>query len=382
MISLVTIENKVQLFKGTEPANSIELIQFKEYGFEVVSAKGRVNIGDKAFLVEPDVNLSEKFDIFNDWIKPNGDPKKTRLGKNLRVRAVKFNLHTGDNQPVYSNGILLTIAEVEGYAHVDLDNLGDLASVLGIYKYQEPETTQGGGKGRKPAKSFPAGLYRTDEDNYKKVKNSWRFPEQLIGTEKLDGSSITIYSRNAEFGICSRNINLSLTEEKVVGQKTGILNKVLSWFGFDINIYEVVANDSPFVFIGIPYLTKLRDYCAVHGTSIALRGELVGVGASAGSGNKNNPHSSVEPTIYFYGADYFYNGVAKKMPHQEYIELVVGLGFQHPRIVFNQIFDKSEDLEKACENYFSNNLIEGIVVRNHLSTMSAKLMNDEYDSKK
>lgn len=34
------------------------------------------------------------------------------------------------------------------------------------------------------------------------------------------------------------------------------------------------------------------------------------------------------------------------------------------------------------KDYFSDNLIEGIVIRHPLSTMSAKVMNDEYDSKK
>lgn len=382
MISIVTIENKVALFKGSEPANSIELLQFVGLGFEVVSAKGRFEVGDKALLVEPDSNLPERHPLFVDWTMPNGDPKKSRLGKNNRVRAVKFNLHTGDNMPVYSNGILLTIQEVEGYAHVDLDDLGDLDSVLGIYKYQEPETTQGGGKGRKPAKSFPKGLYRTDEDNFDKVGDSWKFPLQLIGSEKLDGSSITLYYRDGDYGICSRNVNIPLTYEKAIGQKSGWWNKLLSWFGFDINLYATTQTDSPFITVGLPYLHSLVNYCRDNGVNLALRGELVGAGASSGSGNKNNPHSSVDPTIYFYGADYFHNSISIKMPHQEYIELIVSLSFQHPVIVFNQTFDSSEDLKKVCNDYFSTYLIEGIVVRDPLSKISAKIMNQEYDSKK
>jgi hypothetical protein len=274
----------------------------------------------------------------------------------------------------------LTIEEVEGYALVDLDNLGDLASVLGIYKYQEPEPNSSSPKGRKAAKSFPSFLYRTDEP---RIENcNWHFPLQLIGSEKLDGSSITLFFRQGEFGICSRNVNLSLTEEKVIDRKNDWWSRILAFFGKDINIYDTFPSENPFVVVGLPYLNKLVEYCTKQGIDMALRGELVGYGASAGSGNKNNPHSQVEPTIYFYGADFFYNGVAQKMPHLEYIGNIVGFGFEHPRIVFNQSFDSLEDLKKACNNYFSNNVIEGIVVRDPLSKLSAKVMNNEYDSKK
>lgn len=383
MIQVVTIKNKVTLYKGEEPANSIELLQFEEFGFEVVSAKGRFSVGDKAFLIEPDYNLpdsSHKFSsLFADWVSPGGDPKKSKLGKNNRIRAVKFNLHRGDNQPVYSNGIILSVSDLDGYVHVDFDDPGDIGGLLGIYKHQEAEYVPKQGQGRKPAKGFPKGLYRTDEPNIDKER--WAFPIQLIGSEKIDGSSITLYYKDGNYGICSRNIDLPLTEEKVVGKKSGMWNIIKSWLGFDINVYETVANDSPFITVGLPYLQRLVGHCVASGKNIALRGELVGAGASAGSGNKNNPHLKVEPTIYFYGADHF-DVVAKKMEHQEYIELVVGLGFQHPTIVFNQLFDSVDDLKKACNSYFSRNLIEGIVVRNLDSTLSAKVMSYEYDSKK
>jgi len=378
MIHIVTIKDKIQLYKGEEPANAIEVVQLEEFHFEVVSAKDRFQVGDKALLVEPDYNLPDT-DFWKDWTAPNGDPKKSKLGSHNRIRAVKFNLHRGDGMSVYSNGILLRIDEVEGYAHVDLNDLGRLDQVLGIYKYEASEKGQQGNVRQGASREFPQGLYKTDEVNFNKV--NWEFPMHLIGSCKYDGSSITILVKDGVGKICSRNLEKPITYLKKTGFKHGLWYKFLSYFGYDRGIYTMVDSESEFVKIGKPYLDKLVEYCTERKLSVALRGELVGQGASNGSGNKNNPHAKVEPTIYFYGADWFFSN-AERMAHEDYINLVVALGFQHPTIVFNQVFETREDLLKACEEYFSNNMIEGIVVRSPDGKWSSKIMSLSYDSKK
>ena len=50
--------------------------------------------------------------------------------------------------------------------------------------------------------------------------------------------------------------------------------------------------------------------------------------------------------------------------------------------VFNKEFSSKEELLLECNNYFKNNMIEGIVVRTPDGKFSAKVMNLEYDSKK
>lgn len=385
MIQLVTIKETKKLYKGEEPANSIELITFEEFAFEVVSQKDRFKVGDKALFVEPDYNIKEGSKIFDPWVIPNGDPKKSKLGKRNRIRAVKFNLHTGDGMSVYSNGILLTLQEVKNHTDLDFSDLQKLAEFLGLYKYQESEFFVGGSGSNKSAKALPSGLYKTDEINYSKCR--WNFPLWLIGKEKVDGSSITIYYKKGKYGICSRNFELPLTVSKVKGKKSGLWAKFLNFLGYDINIYEEVPNDSPFIVYGKFYLDRLVEYCEDYlkttgkHLNVCLRGELVGSGASNGSGNKNNPHNNINPIIFFFGAD-TYDDIAIKMPHLEYIELITALGFQPTKIVFNQLFLTSEDLLSACTNYFNMKFIEGLVVRNAESTLSAKVMSPDYDSKK
>lgn len=374
MIHIVTIKDKIQLYKGEEPANAIEMVQLEEFGFTLISQKDLYQVGDKAVFIEPDYNLPDNNPLFDSFTKPGGDPKKSKLGSHNRIRAVKFNLHRGDNLPVYSNGILLPYNEVFKYipnsTHFDQ---------LGIYKYEAPERNHGGTGKAGASREFPVGLYKTDETNFNKV--NWTFPMQLIGTQKLDGSSISILVKDGIGKICSRNLEKPITYKKKTGFKHGLWYKFLSLFGYDRSIYTEVESDSEFVKVGKPYLEKLVEYCTEKNISVALRGELVGQGASNGSGNKNNPHSKVDPTIYFFGADWYLQN-AERMHHMDYIELVAALGFQHPTIVFNQVFESREELLKTCEEYFANNMIEGIVVRSLDGKYSSKIMSLSYDARK
>jgi len=381
MIHVVTIKDKIQLYKGEEPANAIEVVQLEEFHFEVVSAKDRFQVGDKALLVEPDYNLPDT-DFWKDWTAPGGDPKKSKLGSHNRIRAVKFNLHRGDGMPVYSNGILLTLDELKDFKF-NIEDILDpvaIAAKLGIYKYEVPEKGQQGNIKQGASREFPQGLYKTDEVNFNKV--NWTFPMHLIGMLKCDGSSCTIYSTNKVQGICSRNLEKPITYLKKTGFKKGLWYKFLSYFGYDRGIYTMVDSESEFVKVGKPYLEELVSHTLFGNKGMALRGELIGKGASNGSGNKNNPHKDVEPQILFFGADWYDGKKCERMDFISFMEVLGYLNFKHPTIVFDKVFETREDLLKACENYFSNNMIEGIVVRSPDGKWSSKIMSNEYDSRK
>ena len=381
MIHIVTIKDKIQLYKGEEPANAIELVTLEEFGFELISAKNRFQVGDKALLVEPDYNLPDT-DFWKDWTAPNGDPKKSKLGSHNRIRAVKFNLHRGDGMPVYSNGILLTLDELKDFKFNVEDILDPvaIAAKLGIYKYEVPEKGQQGNVRQGASREFPQGLYKTDEVNFNKV--NWTFPMHLIGMVKADGSSCTIYSTNKVQGICSRNLEKPITYLKKTGFKKGLWYKFLSYFGYDRGIYTMVDSESEFVKVGKPYLEELVSHTLFGNKGIALRGELIGKGASNGSGNKNNPHKDLEPQILFFGADWYDGKKCERMDFISFMEVLGYLNFKPPDIVFDKVFETREELLKACDSYFSNNMIEGIVVRSPDGKFSAKCMSNEYDSKK
>ena len=214
---LVTVKKKISLFKGEEQANSIELIELEEVGNSIVSQIGLYQVGDKAIFIEPDYCLPDT-SLFESFNRPNGDESKSKLGKQGRIKAIKFNLHVGDGLPVYSYGILRPLDLVKTWLKENgLNKEAPYEILLGIIKYEEPDDTKanlGGG-----SKSMPEGMYKTDETNINNLWKQIQYPITLIGTQKIDGSSITLYSRynNKDeriSGICSRNYEKPLTIKK------------------------------------------------------------------------------------------------------------------------------------------------------------------------
>jgi len=406
-ITIVTIKNKIPLYKGEETANAIELIELEENGYELVSNKNLYQIGDKAVFIQPDYNLSD-ISLFDSFIRPNGNENKSMLGKvngqARRVRAKKFNFSKIPNGDfVYSNGILLPIKEVCNaiYPNGNKDDVSyliglNLAKSLGITKYEEPEYISKNGIKVNDTMKFPEGLYKTDEEN---INNLWNdiedrigYPITLVGTEKVDGSSITIgvTSEIPEGFICSRNTRKKLTVSKWMGKyrKPTIwekIKRIIFGFTIDLKIYEeVVNNDDDFVKYGKPYL----DEMIIHSSNLILRGELNG-GKLKGSGNINNPASKLTPNIKFFGVDKYCNNVAEKQPYSQFLKDIGYLSLEPTEIpfiavteVFNREFTSKEDLLAECNVYFKENMIEGIVVKTLDSKFSAKIMNLHYDSKK
>jgi hypothetical protein len=407
-IQIVTIKSLSPLYKEGQPAAFIELANCEEHGFNIVVQKGLYEVGDKAIYVQPDYclplmgenpTLAQK--MFADFTAPSGEAKKSKLGKNGRIRAVKFNFNTEPNglDPVYSMGVMLPLLMV--MSEMELSILpDDLDTALEVIKYEEPEGAYSGlAKG-----DLPVGMYMTDETN---IFNSLRnlenhLPANLTGSLKVDGSSISIYVKSeSDNGICSRKLEKKL-EQKIIsgfkdghgnklrkhyiretGQK-GYFNEATSEFFTDIPesyipIEEEV--DDTFTKLGMPVLEKLKVYCLATGQQLALRGELCGQGLK-GSGNKNNPHAALKQQILFYGLDDYSSGVTIKQPVGDFLGLCDKLGIETCPVVFSQVFNSLDELKEKCETYFKTNMVEGIVVRSDDSRFSAKYMNAEYDSRK
>ena len=390
-VSIVTIKNKIPLYKGDEQANSIEVIELEEVGFELVANKTLYQIGGKAVYIQPDYCVSD-IPLFESFIRPNGDESKSMLGKveglPRRIRAKKFTLSKEPNgDPVYSNGILLPYNEVVDYVGAMILENVDLTKKLGITKYEEPEpVSKGGLKSGQTEGKFPEGIYKTDEEN---INNLWNhiekkigYPLILVGTEKVDGSSITIgvTPKIPEGFICSRNLRKKLTIKKVTGRRNKKwYEKLLFWTNPDLNLYTEVENDDDFVRYGKPYLDLLINSGE---TNLIFRGELNG-GKLKGSGNKNNPASKEQPNIKIFGLDKINEyGEAEKVPYLLFKTECEKAGVPLVKEVFNKEFNSKEELLAECNNYFKNNMIEGIVVRTPYGKFSAKVMNLEYDSKK
>ena len=395
-VNIFTVKKLVPLYKGEEEALRIELMQFEEVGYEVVVGKNTYQKGDKVVFIMPDYCLSN-IPLFADFIAPNGDPKKSYLGningEPRRIRAKKFSFHKGDGMHVYSNGIVLQLGEVNGYLiETDLqgykwakDMSKFMTKTLGITKYEEPEISGKASNARKGG--FPTGVYKTDETNINNLWGKIDFPQVLVGTMKIDGSSITIgvTDKYPEGFIASRNINKSFTQTKIVGRrKKNLWDYLMFWKKPDLNVYKTSPSDDPFVVHGKKYIGRMLE---LGYTNLILRGELHGT-ASGGSGNSRNPHAKLDPNILFFNIDKMENGIARKVGRSEFKHISKELHLDTVPELFNISFNSREELENVCNLTFQNYkhdynmLIEGIVLNSWDNQFSCKFMNNEYDSKK
>lgn len=391
-VQIVTIKSFSPIFKDGEEARNIHIVNVEEHDFNIVTQKSLYNIGDKAIYINPDYNLSD-ISLFESFIRPDGNPNKSRLGSNNRVRAIKFNFTDTNGNIVYSNGILLPLKEVLNYLNLtEINDKINLDELLSITKYEEPEkSNRGQAKG-----NLPNGMYKTDQENIKKLTRKLEslLPCVLIGTLKIDGSSHTSYFKSENnYGICSREQEKYLTQKYYEGFKPYydkelkkqvwknndlIVEDVNSYFiENNLEIKETIAEDD-FVQLGYPILEKLIEYRK----PLAVRSEIYGQ-TLKGSGNKSNPHAKLPKSIAVYGIDDYSSNICVPLSMKETLALCEELNLSTVPIIFCQEFKTIEELNEVCENYFKDNLVEGIVISTYeTNQFSAKYLNNEYDSKK
>lgn len=376
-INILKVESKHKLFKKEEEANAVELINLEGVGFDLVVKKDLYNIGDEVIYIQPDFCVTDN-ELFHEFIAPNGDESKSYLGKiegkPARIRAKSFSLSkTPNGRKVYSNGIVLPfdfvfqyITNTLGKTEFDITD----EKLLGVYKYEEPIDDNS------DLGEFPSGFYQTDEENINNIWGELKFPVFLIGTEKIDGSSITISSKT----ICTRNRSVKRYIKVPKGKRKRTFWEIITFQKPDLTIYDTVENNkSNFIKIGKQYQDLL---ISLKADEYVLRGELYGKGVSKGSGNKLNEHSTKEPAIKFFGIDIIEHGVAKKLCFDEFMYKASVLNIPTVRVLFEDEFKSKEELINTCEKIFEENKnMEGIVIRDE-EDFSTKYMNNYYDSKK
>lgn len=415
------------MYKDTVEADFIQLVGFEfengdECGFKIVAQKELYNIGDTAIYIQPDYCLSDDVYLFDSFIKPDGNPNKSRLGKQNRIKSIKFNFNETKlgTEPVYSNGILMPIKPVLRYLNVEsLDGL-ELADELHIIKYETPEKGFSG----KGVDEFPEFFYKTDEENIMNIINKVkRIIENGNGeTEfglviKNDGSSFSQFTRINEDGefyntICSRiqtkiiDCVETIAYENETGKFTKYFNKeesVLGWinqvtneFVFDdvakttLTPITVPVNDT---WIELSRKSGLFDgaleYCKKYNVSLGFRGEIFGQSLK-GSGNKINPDAKLEQQLKLFGVDLLENGIAIRQHYgneHNLIKVANEMGVSCSNVIvckpksIDELFEACKKIFKDEEN--NGRIIEGIVIRTMNSNLlSCKYMNDYYDSLK
>lgn len=182
----------IQTISALDPIPGADAIEAASVlGWKVVVRKGEFKVGGRAVYCELDSVLPEK-------------PEFEFLRKcRFRIKTVKL-------RGQISQGILFPLSGFPGDSSKLRDGQ-DVTKELGVIKYEPVLPVNLRGK----AASFPAFIPKTDEIRLQSVLGVL---DELRGipcyvTQKLDGSSMTAFVRDGEFGLCTRNLQLLETEE-------------------------------------------------------------------------------------------------------------------------------------------------------------------------
>jgi RNA ligase (TIGR02306 family) len=227
-----------------ENADAIEVAVVD--GWSVVTKKGEYQPGDLAVYFEIDSFVPEHLAPF--LTKGNAKAKEYEGIIGNRLRTVKL-------RGQVSQGLLLGLRDPNVYkALLGLNDVYeglDVTEQLGIVKYEPPIPACLAGE---VEGMFPSFISKTDQE---RVQNIIDRKDLLVGTWeltlKLDGSSMTMFTREGEVGVCSRNLWL----------KDNAAN--------DGNTLVQFAR-------GIDYTRTLPDVADLVGFDFALQGEIMGPG--------------------------------------------------------------------------------------------------------
>jgi RNA ligase (TIGR02306 family) len=239
MRKLATIR-KIDNIRPIEGADAIECAVVG--GWTVVIKKGEFKVGDLAVYLEIDSWVPHELAPF---LSKGDGPSVFNDIRGERLRTVKL-------RGQVSQGLLLPISILENLIYIDgtkfqVEEGADASEFLSITKYEAPIPAQLAGDVRG---MFPTKIPKTDQERIQNLTvelEEWKAKAlSWEVTEKLDGTSMTVYVDGDDEGVCSRNLNLKENESN--------------------SLWRVAKSDQ--------LIEKLRS----TGRNLAIQGELVGEG--------------------------------------------------------------------------------------------------------
>lgn len=333
--------------------NSDKLSVATVLGWKIVVGRDEYKVGDLVVYVEID-------SILPDW------PEFAEIRKrSARIKTIKL-------RGQISQGICFPLSILNGRKYdndtrenptYDLHEGSDVTELLKIIKWEPelPACLLGGDI----AGPFPSFIPKTDETRIQSVPGILeRHKGKLFyGTEKLDGSSCTLYHNEGHIGICGRNYEFKETTE---------------------NAYKQAAISTRAI--------EFLEFAKKEGVNIALQGELLGPGV-----NGSRKYGLTAPTIKFFNAYQISEGRHARLDEVQSLLMLVykRLGvtlpwvrFVYEHITLNHTVDQLVELSKIPCSYSTKDRplkAEGIVWRPYeechdeeLGRLSFKVINPEY----
>ena len=222
--------------------NADKIQAYRVDGWWVVDSVDKYKVGDLVTYLEIDSWVPHELAPF---LSKGKEPREFEGVKGERLRTIKL-------KGQVSQGLLLPLSEdtIKGAGILIAEGL-DLTDHLGIIKYEKPLPAQLAGMAKG---NFPSFIPKTDQE---RIQNLGKYFEELKAnhtfevTEKLDGSSMTVYINADESGVCSRNLDLKFQESNSFWE-------------------AAIKND---------LIAKIKS----TGRNLAIQGELIGEGIQGNS---------------------------------------------------------------------------------------------------
>jgi RNA ligase (TIGR02306 family) len=193
----------IRVIDALNPIDGADAIECATVGgWKIVVKKGEYSVGDRAVYCEIDSWIPTKLAPF---LSKGKEPREYEGIKGERLRTVKL-------RGQLSQGLLLNLDQVIPETH-SFDEDADVSEHLGITKWELPMNAQLAGMAKG---NFPSEIPKTDQERaqnlVEEIRVSAEAGTKFEVTEKLEGSSMTVYLIRGEFGVCSRNLDLKETE--------------------------------------------------------------------------------------------------------------------------------------------------------------------------
>jgi RNA ligase (TIGR02306 family) len=222
MRKLVTIR-QISDITPIPNADQIECLTID--GWKVVSKKGEFSPGDLCIFFEIDsiLPLKPMFEFLR-----KSSYIKNELFEGFRLKTVKM-------RGQISQGLALPINLFKNEPWINMSLCEDLTEHIGVVKWEPIIPVNMSGTIIGP---FPSFIPKTDQDRIQNIGNNklleWQEDTQTSNwevTEKMEGSSMTIFVNQDQSGVCARNTMLKETDDSVqwkLEKKYSILEKIKS----------------------------------------------------------------------------------------------------------------------------------------------------------
>lgn len=325
----------IRKIDSIQPIDGADLIHaVKIGGWTVVAQKSMgYEVGDLVVYCEIDSFIPTEIAPF--LTQAGHFPKEYNGIKGERLRTKKL-------KGVISQGLLLPLYTLDGSTY-ELIEWSDVSSNLGIVKWEPPAEFQSADtKGL-----FPSFIPKTDQERIQNLSSEFQeWKDQNAAwevTEKLDGSSMTVFYFNGEVGVCSRNLELKEDEN---------------------NTFWKAAKSS-----GTTAVLKSK------GLNVAIQGELVGPGI------QGNKYGMREHTFFVY--DIFNIDEQRYFLPDERQSFCKGTFLNHVPVL-DSVLLKDKTIDEILKNAEGKSVVgigperEGLVFKNLATDESFKAISNKW----